>query len=95
MRSLIKYMYLKEVKMSYADKLFVEMCKDIIKNGFSTEGEKVRPTWEDGQKAHTIKVLRSKQVRFEQRISSSNFKKNSNVKSVLLMNCCGYGKKIK
>ena len=41
--------------MSYADKLFVNMCNDILENGFSTEGEKVRPKWEDGTPAHTIK----------------------------------------
>ena len=27
--------------MSYADRVFVEMCKDILENGTSTEGEKV------------------------------------------------------
>lgn len=41
--------------MSYADKVFVEMCKDIIENGTSTEGEKVRPVWPDGTSAYTIK----------------------------------------
>ncbi len=41
--------------MSYADKVFVEMCKDILENGMSTEGEKVRPKWEDGTSAYTIK----------------------------------------
>ena len=41
--------------MSIADKIFVDMCKDIIENGTSTEGEKVRPVWEDGTSAYTIK----------------------------------------
>jgi len=41
--------------MSKADQLFVDMCKDIIENGYSTEGEKVRPKWEDGTYAYTIK----------------------------------------
>ena len=41
--------------MSYADQIFVRMCKDIIDNGTSTEGEKVRPKWEDGAPAYTIK----------------------------------------
>ncbi len=41
--------------MSYADKVFVDMCTDIIENGCSTEGEKVRPKWEDGSSAYTIK----------------------------------------
>ena len=30
--------------MSKADKLFVSMCEDIIANGFSSEGQKVRPS---------------------------------------------------
>lgn len=37
------------------DKYFKEMCEDIINNGFSTEGELVRPHWEDGSPAHTYK----------------------------------------
>ena len=43
--------------MSKADKLFVEMCKEIIDNGFSSEGQKVRPKWPDGVSAHTIKTF--------------------------------------
>ena len=31
------------------------MCQDILENGTSTEGEKVRPHWEDGTSAYTIK----------------------------------------
>ena len=41
--------------MSYADKIFIEMCRDIIDNGTDTRGEKVRPKWEDGSMAYTIK----------------------------------------
>ncbi len=41
--------------MSYADQVFIGMCRDIIENGTSTEGEKVRPRWEDGTPAYTIK----------------------------------------
>ena len=41
--------------MSYADIVFKSMCQDIIENGTSTEGEKVRPHWEDGTPAYTIK----------------------------------------
>ena len=41
--------------MSYADHVFIDMCKDILENGTSTEGEKVRPKWEDGTSAYTIK----------------------------------------
>lgn len=41
--------------MSKADKIFVNMCNDIIEKGFSDEGQEVRPKWEDGTPAHTIK----------------------------------------
>jgi thymidylate synthase len=41
--------------MSRADDIFVSMCEDIIENGASSEGQVVRPRWEDGAPAHTIK----------------------------------------
>ena len=41
--------------MSKADVLFVNMCQDILDNGFSSEGQTVRAVWEDGTPAHTIK----------------------------------------
>ena len=41
--------------MSYADTVFINMVRDILYNGCSTEGEKVRPHWEDGTSAYTIK----------------------------------------
>lgn len=42
--------------MSLADKLFIDMCRDILENGTDTKGEKVRPKWEDtGEFAYTIK----------------------------------------
>ena len=41
--------------MSLADVTFINMCRDVIENGTSTEGEKVRPVWEDGTSAYTIK----------------------------------------
>lgn len=41
--------------MSLADKIFIDTCQDILDNGVSTEGEKVRPHWEDGTSAYTIK----------------------------------------
>ncbi|HBA62817.1 MAG TPA: thymidylate synthase [Lachnospiraceae bacterium] len=41
--------------MSYADQVFINMCRDIIDNGCSTEGERVRPHWEDGTPAYTVK----------------------------------------
>ena len=40
--------------MSLADVTFINMCRDVIENGTSTEGEKVRPVWEDGTSAYTI-----------------------------------------
>lgn len=41
--------------MSKADIIFIDMCRDIIENGWSDEGQKVRPRWEDQTPAHTIK----------------------------------------
>ncbi len=41
--------------MSKADQLFVSMCQDILDHGTTTEGQKVRPVWEDGTPAYTIK----------------------------------------
>lgn len=41
--------------MSYADRVFIEMCTDILKNGTDTKGQKVRPHWPDGESAYTIK----------------------------------------
>ena len=41
--------------MSYADEVFVRTCKDILENGSDTQGEKVRPHWDDGTPAYTIK----------------------------------------
>lgn len=41
--------------MSKADVVFVGMCKDILENGVSSEGELVRAKWNDGTPAYTIK----------------------------------------
>lgn len=41
--------------MSQADLIFISMCRDILDNGFSSEGESVRAKWADGLPAHTIK----------------------------------------
>jgi thymidylate synthase len=41
--------------LSKADQVFVEMCRDIIDNGYSSLGQIVRPKWSDGISAHTIK----------------------------------------
>lgn len=41
--------------MSLADKIFIQTCRDIIDNGFWDTDLPVRPHWEDGEKAHTVK----------------------------------------
>jgi thymidylate synthase len=41
--------------MAKADELFIGMCRDILDNGTDTRGELVRPKWEDGESAYTIK----------------------------------------
>ena len=41
--------------MSKADELFCAMCADILEHGTTTKGQKVRPHWEDGTPAYTIK----------------------------------------
>ena len=41
--------------MSHSDIIFINMCKEILDTGFSSEGLQVRPRWEDGTEAHTIK----------------------------------------
>lgn len=41
--------------MSRADSLFIENCRDILKNGVWDTDYEVRPHWEDGTPAHTIK----------------------------------------
>lgn len=41
--------------MSYADKVFIENCKDIMENGTWDKDYPVRPKWADGTPAYTIK----------------------------------------
>lgn len=41
--------------MSYADEVFIQNCKDILDNGVWDTDLPVRPRWEDGQSAHTVK----------------------------------------
>ena len=41
--------------MSYADKIFVDNMKDIMENGVWDTDREVRPKWEDGTPAHTVK----------------------------------------
>ena len=41
--------------MSYADQVFIAVCRDILDTGFRDDALAVRPHWEDGTPAHTIK----------------------------------------
>ncbi|MBQ3552809.1 MAG: thymidylate synthase [Clostridia bacterium] len=41
--------------MSKADKIFIANCLDILENGFWDTDLKVRPKWNDGASAHTVK----------------------------------------
>lgn len=41
--------------MSKADALFIQNCRDILQNGVWDKGRDVRPRWEDGTPAHTVK----------------------------------------
>ena len=41
--------------MSYADELFIQNCKDILAHGVWDTDQEVRPRWEDGTPAHTVK----------------------------------------
>jgi len=41
--------------MSYADKLFIDNCKEIISNDIWDTDFSVRPRWDDGAPAHTVK----------------------------------------
>lgn len=43
--------------MSRADEIFIANCRQILERGFSTEQEKVRPHWEDGAPAYTVKTF--------------------------------------
>ena len=43
--------------MSYADELFIKNCKNILENGVWDTDYDVRPRWEDGTPAHTVKIF--------------------------------------
>ena len=43
--------------MSRADTIFLQNCRDILKNGVWDKDFPVRPKWEDGQPAHTVKLF--------------------------------------
>ncbi len=41
--------------MSRADEIFIANCRDILENGVWDTAREVRPHWEDGTPAHTVK----------------------------------------
>ena len=41
--------------MSRADEIFIQNCRDILDNGVWDTDREVRPRWEDGSPAHTVK----------------------------------------
>ena len=41
--------------MSMADEIFIQNCRDILENGIWDTDREVRPRWEDGAPAHTVK----------------------------------------
>ena len=43
------------MNMSYADQIFIQNCNDILEHGVWDTDYDVRPVWEDGTPAHTIK----------------------------------------
>lgn len=43
--------------MSYADNVFIENCRHILTHGVWDTDQEVRPKWEDGTPAHTVKAF--------------------------------------
>ena len=43
--------------MSYADQVFIQNCRDILSKGVWDTDLQVRPRWEDGTPAHTVKLF--------------------------------------
>ena len=43
--------------MSYADQVFIQNCKDILSKGVWDTDREVRPRWENGTPAHTVKLF--------------------------------------
>ena len=41
--------------MSYADRIFKDNCREILTHGVWDTDQNVRPHWEDGTPAHTVK----------------------------------------
>lgn len=45
------------IKMTEADKNFIETCKEILEHGYSSEGTNVRTRWDDGAEANYISIV--------------------------------------
>lgn len=43
--------------MSYADRVFIQTCRDILDHGVWDTDRPVRPRWGDGTAAHTVKLF--------------------------------------
>ena len=43
--------------MTEADKNFIDTCKEILKNGYSSEGTNVRTRWQDGTEANYLSIV--------------------------------------
>ena len=43
--------------MTQADENFIKTCKEILKNGYSSEGTNVRTRWEDGTEANYYSIV--------------------------------------
>ena len=43
--------------MSYADQVYIENCRQILSKGVWDTDLNVRPHWEDGTPAHTVKLF--------------------------------------
>ncbi|HZK29366.1 MAG TPA: thymidylate synthase, partial [Clostridia bacterium] len=41
--------------MSYCDEVFRANCRDILDHGYADDDQEVRPRWDDGTPAHTVK----------------------------------------
>ena len=74
--------------MSRADEIFQQNCRDILENGVWDTDQNVRPHWEDGTPAHTVKkfgIVNRYDLRREFPILTV---RTSNPAS---MSCCGSG----
>ncbi len=57
--------------MSYADQVFMQNIREILDHGVWDTDQNVRPHWEDGSPAHTIKKLASSTVMISKKSSPS------------------------